>query len=130
SETGARLLASCPPPAGHDGFLSWEGNSCPCRIAWSGQDSFGVSFLMAEPAIHELASRASSPGSAAPAIPSVMIPLAPQSAPRSLLPPRPPLELPAEVSQGEAWIKVVLRGIAQNGFEVGWFPRCKDRARI
>jgi hypothetical protein len=131
SASGARLHAPGPPPAGPDGVLSWEGIDCPCRIVWSGKDSFGVVFREAPQALQDLASVVGKPVDAAP--PAIALSACPGANPWAVQAPpatRRAIQKPAEVRQGETWIKVVLKGISQHGFEVGWFPRCKDQAPI
>lgn len=58
SATGARLHMFCPPPSGRQGVLIWQGIDCPCQVQWSAEDSFGVAFAEAAPALEDLARKA------------------------------------------------------------------------
>jgi hypothetical protein len=130
SATGARLHVPSPPPPGRHGVLTWQGIDCPCRIAWTAKDSFGVAFDEAAPALQDLTRRARQ----AKAKPVVAIPLPDMAEPQPWVarqgPARRAIERPAEVRQGDTWIKVVLKDISQHGFSVGWFPRCTEQAPI
>lgn len=130
SATGARLHMPSPPPRGREGILIWQGMDCPCRIAWTGRDSFGVAFTAAAPALDELTKQArQAKSNAAVANPLPDIP-EPQAWANRRAPPRHSIERPAEVRQGDTWVKVVLKDISQHGFAIGWFPRCKEQAPI
>lgn len=130
SGTGARLHMPSPPPRGSEGILIWQGMDCPCRIAWSAKDSFGVAFTAAAPALQELSrqARVAKPRAA------VVVPFPDGAEQQAWInrrsPPRPLIERRAEIRQAEGWVKVVLKDISQHGFAIGWFPRCKEQAPI
>ncbi len=90
----------------------------------------GVAFAEATPALQNLARQARQ----AKAGLAVTLPLPDIADPQPWVarpgPARRSIERPAEVRQGDTWIKVVLKYISQHGFAVGWFPRCKEHAPI
>jgi hypothetical protein len=131
SETGARLHLPGPPPVGKKAVLCWQGNESPACVVWASRQSCGIIFEATNPAFRELARLADdAPTRTLPAVPLTLT-AEPQpwlTQPSSLQ--RRPLERPAEVRQGDVWTKVVLRNISQHGFEIGWFPRCREQAPI
>lgn len=128
SATGARLQMPCPPRAGVEGVLHWQGIDCACRVVWSGKESFGVAFNDTLALSEELAKGARI--RKAPCIADTTMATATLAIAGSIMPVRPAIQRPAEIRQGEGWVKVVLRGISRHGFEVGWFPRCREASPI
>lgn len=131
SETGARLSMVGPPPTGMRGTLCWEEIECSCLVVWSAAGSFGVRFDAEVPTPAALVSEAKRTG-ASRFLTDIPVP---PSSPAPLVASRGPafpgtIERPAEIRQADRWIRVRLKAVSRQGFDIGWFPGCQDQQPI